>query len=73
MPSIDGVTAYVKKTIIEEKLCMAELLEGIHKLAGAQACPHLEEKVLKLRNISRDVGWMRRLLADLVHAQQMGE
>lgn len=72
MPSINGVQSYVAKAVQEEKKCVNELVMLVHALAGAQPVPHITEKITKLRNLSRDVGWMRRLLADLLHEQQMG-
>lgn len=67
MASIDGVQKYVHRAIKDEKQCMEELSYLVDALAGGREVPHVKEKILKLRNISRDVGWMRRLLADLIH------
>jgi hypothetical protein len=72
MASVSGVQSYVAKAIAEEKKCLTEINMLVKALAGAREVPHITEKLTKLRNLSRDVGWMRRLLADLVHEQQMG-
>ena len=72
MPSIVGVQSYVAKAIKEERQCMEELISMVVVASGVRdrtEIPHLAEKILKLRNISRDVGWMRRLLADLQHEE----
>lgn len=76
LPSIHGVEVYVGKATADEKMCIAELkaiICGHLKLQGTDdLSPAIAEKITKLRNISRDVGWMRRLLADLKHEQQLG-
>lgn len=77
MASIDGVRSYVKKATVQEKQCMGELRALVLALAAAPPrdvsttpCINVLEKIIKLRNLSRDVGWMRRLLADLIHESE---
>jgi len=75
MPSIIGVERYILRAQAEEKLCLSELnyrLQELCQKAGVSELP-LWEMTIKLRNISRDVGFMRRLLADLKHGSNPGD
>jgi hypothetical protein len=73
MPSIDGLNQYIGRAQGQEKIAAERILEDLHKLLitlypDEDTQPRLLpffEKLLELRNISRDVGWMRRLRADL--------
>lgn len=67
MSTIQGVEAYVMRTLQEEKQCHREILALVDAQAyiGGWSSAAIFEKVTKLRNISRDLGWMRRLLADM--------
>lgn len=69
MASIVGVRAYVQKAVRQEKAALSNLerlLSDLPESARVYA-EELRAGVRELRNLSRDVGWMRRLLADLIH------
>jgi hypothetical protein len=66
MPSIDGVARYVGRVEGQEKLCLEDLRKLIADALGVGVLPlHISEQLTKLRNLSRDVGFMRRVLADM--------
>lgn len=67
LPSIDGVRAYVKRATNQEKAYVGELSQLVQELCGNHVTLRMrcDSLIMKLRNQSRDVGWMRRLLADL--------
>lgn len=66
MPSLVGVERYVVRCLEDEKQCLLDLRQFILAAAALTSVPpHIEEKLIKLRNCSREVGSMKRLAADL--------
>lgn len=66
MASIVGVERYVGRCLEDEKRCLTEIRQFILAAAALTSVPpHIEEKLMKLRNCSREVGSMKRLAADL--------
>jgi len=73
MPSIKGVVAYVGKTYTQRQKEMAELHSQLDLWIEDRARrAWVSEKLLIIRNLSEDLGSMRRLLGDLRSDELVG-
>jgi len=73
MPSVPGVVAYVAKTYKQRAKEMRELHDNLDLWIEDRARrAWVSEKLLIIRNLSEDLGSMRRLLGDLRHDELVG-